>query len=217
MLNKWMSFLFRNDDFTRYTPKPWHLVYALLLLAVGTVTFGYEWYFFGFMSSFFGIILGLTILLGMNWDKVIEYWKQIEYVLEAAAKIKDAATRLELLKSMGYNVPASEITVTERREDEHGVFSGMSIRKLPVSSSIMQVIADKILMTGRMEFPAETSELGKVIPNYRKVKQYLIKNNYIVPTNPKNVRLGYSFNRKGTDVLYEYASESIKMELRKKG
>lgn len=217
MLYKIMRYLFHDDDFYRYTPKPWHLIHPVLLLASGTVATGLGWLFFGFMSSLFGVVLGLTILIGLNWDKVIEYWKQIEYVLEAAAKIKDAATRYELLKSMGYQIVPSEVTINEKQSDKHGILEHLSIKRLPISPAVMQVIADKILMTGKMEFPAEKSTLGQSIPNYRKTKQYLIRNNYIIPTNPKNVRLGYSFNRKGTDVLYEYASEAVKLQLRQKG
>src|SRR5688572_8408805 len=129
MLYKFMAVLFGNNDIYRYTPHPFHIMYSLLLMGVGFVTFYQGWDLFGVITVIFGIAMGLTIIIGLNWDKSIEYWRQIEYVLHAAAKIKDAATRYELLKSMGYNIPASEITVTERKEDEQGVFTGFRDRK----------------------------------------------------------------------------------------
>jgi hypothetical protein len=186
------------------------------MLAGGTVSFGYEWFFFGFMMSFLGSALGLTIILGMNWDKAMEYWGKIADVLDKAGSIKDIQARHEILKSMGYNVPPASVQIMETRRNEDGVFEGQSLKRVPVSSVILQLMADKVLMTGNNDFPTEQSELGKAIPNYRKVKEYLKKEGYIVPKNNRNKRGGYLFNRKGTQVLYQYASEGIKLELERK-
>ena len=213
MLYKLFGKLFGTDLY-RYSPRPWHLLYALLLMAVGTVTMGHGWIFFGLMSGFFGVLLGLTIILGMNWDKVTEYWSQIEYVLEAANKIKDTATRVELLKSMGYNVPPSKIEIIETKQDDAGTYAMDKTIIKGVSPAILQLIADKVLMSGKMNFAEQ--EYSQFVPSIRRVRDKFKAAGIIAPANKKNVRLGYTFTRKGVDTLWRYASDGVKLELERK-
>lgn len=205
-----LSKLFREDVYnTRFVPMPKHLLYAVALLFIGSGTFGYGWYAFGFLSTALGIGLGLTILVGMNWDKAIEYWDTIAHVLEAAGRIKDPIVRAEILHSMGYNVTPETVTIIETQGQnlEHGW--QQRINRLPVSPTAMQVIADKVLMSGNALF-TEPQYKG-IVPNYRKVQKELKSRNLIVKTKD-----GHVFNKKGVDALWQYASESVKLELRRK-
>lgn len=209
--------LFSQDPYEgRYIAKPHHLLYAVLLLGAGTVTFAQEWFAFGFVTFILGAALGVTIVLSMNWEKAIEYWEIINETARTMMSIKDPAVRNEIWKSMGYNFVPISAEIIETRRDENGVFQGMSRKTLPFNPAILQVVADKVLTSGKGEFPTENSPLGQEIPNYRKVKKYLKSNGYIVPTNTKNARLGYSFNHKGLSIMYEYASEGVKLELKRK-
>lgn len=213
MLYRIFSKLFGTDLY-RYTPRPAHLLYALLLIAVGTVTMGHGWTFFGFMASFFGVTLGLTIVLGMNWDKCIEYWAQIEYVFNAASKINDTAARYELLKSMGYNIPPSKIEIIETKRDELGVYEMDKSIVKGISPAILQLIADKVLMSGQTDFAEES--YGQFVPAIRKVKKQFRDAGIIAQKNKKNVRLGYSFTKKGIETLWQCASDGVKLELERK-
>lgn len=219
MLYKIVGFLLKNDNVYDYTARPHHILYVLLCLGVGTVTMRQGWYFFGFMSSFFGVLLGVTIILSINWDKSIRYWETIRSVFEAASKIKDNTTRYELLKSMGYNVLPSQVEVIETRKDEHGIFQGQSIKRYPISPAIMQTLADKVLgeyiTKGAVEFDFKEDKFN-FVPSIRKVKDKFRQDNLITPKNKKNVRLGYRWTKKGIDELYQYASEGVKIELRRK-
>src|SRR3990172_271346 len=213
MLYRLIAYLFHDDDIYRYTAKPWHIVYPMLMLAVGSVTFGYGWFFFGLVMSMLGIALGISITFAISWDKSIEYWS----MLNEFARTMIKSNNPDLWEAMGFKHPPHQIMITETKQADNESGFSMKFHRLPISPAVMQSVADKVLMSGRGEFPAENSHLGKNIPNYRKVKKYLKENRYIIPTNPKNERLGYSFNRKGLDALYEYASESIKLELKRKG
>lgn len=210
MLYRLMRYLFPSNEY-RYTPKPWHLPYSLVLIAIGTITIRQGWLFFGFMSSFFGVLIGLTIILGMNWDKAIEYWQQIEYVLEAASKIKDTASRYELLKSMGYNIPPSKIEIIETHKDDDGVYAMEKTIIKGLSPTVLQMIADKVLMSGKTEFAEE--EFGRFVPAIRRVRKLFKEGGLIAPKNKGNVRLGYSFTKKGMDTLYQSASEGVRLQL----
>lgn len=177
------------------------------------MTLGHGWIFFGFMSAFFGVLTGLTIILGMNWDKVIEYWHQIENVFEAAAKINDTAARYELLKSMGYNVPPRRIEIIETKKDEAGAYAMDKTIIKGISPAVLQMIADKVLMSGKAEFAEE--EYSQFVPAIRKVRKLFKESGIIAPKNKSNVRLGYSFTKKGMDTLYQSASQGVKLELQR--
>lgn len=210
MLYRIMSRLFANNElYGRYTPRPYHLLFALFLIAVGSATIGYDWTLFGICSIVSGIAMGVTIILGMNWDKMIEYWNEIARVLEAAAKIKDPVTRATMLQSMGYNVTPETITIieTEKETKEHGWTQ--RIQKIPVSPATMQVIADKVLASGNASF-AET-KYGTIIPNFRKVQKELKGQKLIIKT-----KSGHVFNKRGIDTLFEYASEGVKLDIERR-
>ena len=211
MIYKVLGFLFRSDAYEgRYTPRPSHLVQAVLLVGIGTVAIVFEYNAAGIVLFLFGTLLGFTVILGINWDKVIEYWETIDHVARTMMSIKDPAVRNEVWKSMGYNhVPVNaEIEVIETRRNEQGVFEGKSIKRIPVNPSTMQTIADKVLMSGKASFTEPQYKL--IVPNYRKVQKELKDNKYIVKTKE-----GYAFNKKGIEMLYEYASEGVKLELKK--
>jgi hypothetical protein len=219
MLYKVFGFLLKNDGLYKYTPHPIHFFYVLLLLGVGTATLKIGWYFVGFMSSLFGVLLGITIILGMNWEKATAYWEAIASVFDAAVKIKDSTTRYELLKSMGYKVLPSQVEIIETRQDEYGIFQGQSIKRYPISPAIMQTIADKVLgeyiTKGSVEFDFKEDKFD-FVPRLRQVKNKFKEDNLITAKNKKNVRLGYRWTRKGIDELYQYASEGVKLELKRK-
>ena len=90
MIYKLLRILFRQNDFeTRYTPKPHHIFYSLLLMAVGTVSFLYNgWRVFGVFSFLLGIGMGIIIELAINWDKMIEYWNEINTHVQLMNKVK---------------------------------------------------------------------------------------------------------------------------------
>lgn len=210
MLYNLLGKLFRQDVYSnRFTPTHWHLFYAVALLFIGSGAIAYDWIAFGLITFIFGIGLGATVLIGINWDKAIEYWAEIAHVLEAAGRIKDPVARAEILQSMGYNVTPQSITIieTEAETNEHGW--QQKIGQLPVPASVMQIIADKVLMSGKASFTEP--QYKTVIPNYRKVQKELKEKKYLIKTKD-----GHVFNKKGIEALYEYASESVKLEMKRK-
>lgn len=215
MLNRILAFLFRQDDlFPRYTPRPWHLFYALLFMALGVVTFVRDhWAVFGVFSFAIGAGLGVTIVLGMNWDKSIEYWETISRNAQIMMSIKDPLVRNEIWRAYGFNNVPTNAQVTERREDKQGEFIGLSNHTLPATPAVMQMIADKVLMSGNLTFKEEDY---KFVPKFRKVKKDFLDRKIITQNHKTNPRFSHSFNHKGVTWLYEFASESVKLELSKR-
>lgn len=215
MIYQLLGKLFHSGYLDRYTPHPIHGVWAMLIMAVGVVTFVRDgWMIFGMTSFMLGAALGFATVLSMLWEKSIQYWQAIADVFEKAGRVTDPIARAEILQSMGYKViPNQMITIHEVREEtkEHG-WQKLTHR-VPVSPTVMQLIADKVLMSGNTDF-IETNFSN--IPNFRKVHKELKAKGLLSQKNNKNVRLGYTFNRKGLDTLYEYASEGVKLELRKR-
>lgn len=216
MLYKILAPLFHQDDLERrYTPKPWHLFYALLLSAMGVVTFAYShWEIFGAFSFLTGVGLCITIVLGMNWDKAIEYWETINKNAQIMMSIKDPLVRNEIWRAYGFNSVPTNAQVTERKEDQQGVFIGLRNHDLPASPAVMQMIADKVLMSGNLKFKEE--EYSSIVKNYRKVRNDFKKREIIKQNNIKNPRFSYSFTKKGLDILYQFASEGVKLELERR-
>jgi len=177
---------------------------------VGTFAFiYYDWIAFGIVSFILGAGLGVAIVLGIGWDKATEYWS----TLDSFAQTMIRSNNPDLWQALGFKNPPAKIMIEERKTDERGNFTGFRYNPIPVSPAVMQSIADKVLMTGKTEF-VETDYSH--IPNIRKVRNELKQKGYIIPKNKKNVRLGYTWNKKGLDVLYQYASEQIKMELNRR-
>lgn len=206
-----MSYLFHNDDYYRWTAKPHQLIWSLLFMAVGTVTFTRDnWVIFGVASFILGAGLGIIIVLGMLWDKMIEYWD----TLDSFANTMIKSNNPDLWQALGFKNPPSQIMITERKEADRESGFQMKFKQIPVSPATMQSVADKVLMTGKTEFTEE--DYSSLVKNFRKVRKYMKDNGYIAPKNKRNVHLGYTFTKKGIDTLYEYASEGVKLELKRR-
>lgn len=215
MFYKLLSYLFRNDDpLARYTPKPWHIFYSVLLMALGTVSVVRDgWFWFGLICFLLGVSLGVVIDLCLGWDKAAEYWDTINQNVKLMMSIKDPNIRYEIWKSMGYNFSPTNATVTERKEGEFGEFIGLSNKTLPVSPEVMQMIADKVLFSKNLNFKEEEF---RFVPKFRKVKKYFETEKLITQNHKTNPRFSHSFNRKGLTWLYQFASEGVKLELKRR-
>jgi len=210
MIYKWLAVLFNPRYTDGYKAHPLHVVFSLFIMAVGTATFVRDgWAVFGTVAFIIGAGLGFSIVIGIGWDKSIEYWS----TLESFANVMIKSNNPDLWMALGFKAPPSKIMIEERKTDDKGNFTGFRYNPIPVSPAIMQSIADKVLMTGKTEF-LESDYAN--IPNIRKVRNELKEKGYIIPKNKKNVRLGYTWNKKGLDILYEYASDGIKMELKRR-
>lgn len=211
MLSKVMSFLFRSDMEYRYTPKPQHLLWSFFyMFAGGYIIVYYErLWILGIFTFIMGVGAGLVILLAMGWEKATEYWS----TLDSFANTMIKSNNPDLWQALGFKVPPQQVQITERKTDDKGNFTGFSFKQLPVSPAVMQSIADKVLLSGNTDF-IETN--FRNVPNYRKVQKELKKEGYILQKNKNNPRLGYTFSRKGIDTLYQYVSEGVKLELKRR-
>lgn len=207
MLYNILSKLFKQDELqARYTPYPIHLSYSLLLMASGTVSmFQNDWITFGVITFILGTLLGLTIIIGMNWDKAIEYWQVINEHIAWMSKVNNP----ELWYALGYKQVPQSIQVIEQEDRGQG-FVTTRINNLPVSPAKMNLLANKVLGSGKLDFTEE--EYGRLIPNFRQFRKDWIAQGKLVQKNKNNKRSGYVLSRKGLQVIYEFASDNMKLK-----
>jgi len=200
-----------NQFYSDNNIQPKHIFYPMLMMATGyTSLINYDWVLFGWVVFILGIFFAIVIIVGIAWRGPTEYWKQIEDTLKVMIKIKDPS----IWVSMGYKNVPTNITIEEKRIDEHGEYQGSTfIRPDNISPVIANTLANKMLMSSNVDF---TKDLyGNVSTDFRKLHNQMKQLGYIRPKNVKNVRNGYKWSKKGIDFCYQYADDEIKKLIRK--
>lgn len=190
--------------FEDYLPSPHHMIYPVLMLATGfKCLMYYNWQIFGVLMIIGACLFALVIMFGIAWRGPIEYWEKIRQTVEVMNRIKSP----EVWTALGFKSLPQTITIQEKKVDEHGVTQQWIFKKPEISPVMLNMIANKVLLSGTLDF---TEELYKdKISNFRKVQKDLKEKGYIVPKNKKNVRNGYVWSRKGVDVLYQFADQNV--------
>ena len=210
MVYKLLGKIFRSQDAYAYVAYPAHAMWGLFVMLVGYVAIIRDgWMIFGIITFILGIGLFITVIISINWENVIRYWSTLDQFANTMTK----ANNPDLWQALGFKTPPSQVLIEERKTDERGNFTGFTMYRPNVSPATMQMIADKVLMSGNSDF-IETNYSN--VPNFRKIQKQFRKDGLLSQKNNSNPRLGYTFNRKGIDTLYQFASESIKMELKRR-
>lgn len=201
-----------------YHPKPIDLYfYPLPLMLVGTITFIRDgWFWFGTISFILGVGLGVAIVLGTIWDKVIEYWEKIDNTLETIYKIKDVQIRNDVRKVLGFSEIPERITIAENIDNGQG-FISTKLHDLPITTSELQVISD-VVLSGSPFSENELVSKRKILsaPKFRKLHKALEDKSFIKPHNVNRRNQGFTVTHKGRSMMYQYASESVKLGLQEK-
>lgn len=217
MLRKLLYFLFHTDSLDgEYQAKPGHVIYSLLIMGLGArfwFTSGLEW-----LGNFFvilGFLFGITILVCLNWDKSIAYWDKIDSVLTTLHKVNNPEVWKWAHLVFGVDVPdtLSKVTVKETEDKRQGSFS-WKYHDISIPPNQMNMIANKVLGSGNTDL-SETV-YGSVIPNFRKIRKQWISEGILVPKNRNNVKNGYCLSRKGLQVMYNFASDHMKLKIEEK-
>lgn len=206
MIYNILSKLFARNEFeNEYRVRHSHLVYSILIMAVGTYSWFYPgWEMFGTLLLILGFGLGISILICVNWDKVIDYWDTLNEHIRLMNK-----SNPDIWVALGYSKPATSVQVIEQEDKGQG-FITTRIRDLPISPTQMNMVANKFLGSGSTDLPEQI--YGNIIPNFRLVRKQWIKEGILVPKNKKNVRSGYCVSRKGLNMMYQFASEHMKLK-----
>lgn len=205
-----LSKIFPTTSEYTYVAHPRQVLWGVFIMAVGVATFVFDgWFYFGTFTFIIGVLLSITVMLAINWDKAAGYWSTLDSFAQTMMK----ANNPDLWMALGFKVPPQNVMITEVKQETKDDGWQMKIHRLPVSPATMQLIADKVLLSGNTDFIETTY---KNIPNFRKIQKELKKEGLLTPKNKSNVRMGYSFNKKGIDTLYQYASEGIRLELKRR-
>ncbi len=188
-----------------------HIFYPLLMMGMGYKSMvDYDWLLFGITFFILGVILFFVVCLGIAWRGPIEYWEQIERVVKVLSKINSP----EVWHALGFKeVPKSTIDLMERKVDHNGNFTGFEYKQLSVNAVMLNTIANKVLLSGKIDFTED--RFKNITPNFRKTKEEFKKQGYITQStnHPKS---SYVFTKKGMDkVIYMYADKAIKLQVQK--
>lgn len=207
MLYKILAKLFDHNEFQgEERVRHSHLIYPLLTMATGSSLWfqkGLE--ILGTLIVILGFGMGISMLLCINWDKVIAYWMTINEHVVLMNK-----SNPDLWVALGYSAPAKTVEVIEKSDD----LNHWKISQVPVSPSIMNQVGNKVIynlsQNGSLEFTEEM--YGSLIPNFRKQRKKWIEEGKLVPKNSKNKKNGYRLSKKGYTMFYEFASDHMKLK-----
>lgn len=211
MIRKVMSILFGNNSLNTYKAHPLDMVYSIFFLALGVVTATRDnWYAFGVITATLGTLLGIAIILAIDWEKVIEYWS----TLDDFAKTMNKVTNPELWEALGFTAPEKSVQVKEIIEHGQG-FNQIKLHDLPISSAVLQSISNAVL-TGSPFSEAEIVKRRKLTtsPKFRDFQKTAREKDWVRPNNSRDNRQGFALTRKGRQVFYSFASESVKQKLK---
>jgi hypothetical protein len=172
---------------------------------------------FGVIVIILSIITWLVIDLSIVLDRYKDYWSEIGYTFEIIQRIKDVSIQNTIFQFFGFTPPPDKIQVIETEHTGQGFFT-MKMKELPVSPHIMQAIADHVLTGTPFSEPALAGR-GKVVSvnKFRQLSKKLKEQSAIKANSTASNNLGYSLTRKGQQIFYAYASESVKQQLKEKG
>ena len=191
-------------------PRPWHIWPGVLLLAIGTVSmFNNGWFIFGLIVSLIGAFSSVTTAWAVPVYQYGIYWERVK----DAIKVINATNDPEILAHFGFKRPAQQIEIIENTNLEHGQYRTTRFGTLNISPAILQAIAD-IILSGQGNFSEEEIVNKRKLlpaPKFRELQDEMEQKNILELRNKNNPRQGYAPTPKGTLVLYEAASESVRM------
>jgi len=189
----------------RYEPKPWHLVFSVLLLFTGTLAVTWQsWYWFGITVFGIGIACAAWIVYAGLCEAYAGYWDSIGYFADIMNKNKNP----DVWAALGFRMPRDSFNA----KLDTGVpnYPSTSIYRLPVSEAKFQMFSDAMLMGVTM---AESYWAGSnktfSTPEYRKFVKAMEKEKLIRLKMVDAPRQGFVLTRKGKDLLQKYASPGI--------
>jgi len=200
-----------------YHPHPKHIFISILIIAMGFATAIMDgWLWFGVIVISIGIMTAIAINVRLTVEGYRDYWAEIGYTFDTVLKIKDPAIQNVIFEFFGFTPPSNRIQIVDREDLGQGSFS-MKFKELPVSTHIMQAIADAVL-TGMSFSEKEISNRKKLVssPKFRKLQATMREQNMLKPNNSKSNQMGFSLTRKGTEIMYQFASESVKQQLKER-
>lgn len=217
MLSNILGTIFKHDGYN-YTAKPWHHWVSILLMAGGVLTFLDKiWWFFGVCIFILGFITGAWIIYDGWITKQIEYWEVVSEAVKLSIKSDNPEVKRMFYDALGIQRPSETVRVIEDVNNGQG-FISTKIHDLPVTMSELQVISDTVLSgTSFSENEIVTKRKILSAPKFRELRKTFENRQFIKPHNVKHRNQGFAITRKGQQVLYQYASESVKGELKKNG
>lgn len=194
----------------KYTAQPWHFIFPLVLFCIGVKLLSYGNEVLSEMSIGFYVVSFSSYLMIVTNGTVsvyIEYWREINHFSETMLKHRNP----DLWKALGFNPPEQKVVIETHDYSNGDNYVQYEKNVFPVTPEVMKIMAEGILLEGKTFSEGEWVVKNRLVSSskFRQLQKLFSDSKYIHPNNISNLRMGYSFTKKGVDALRGYMGKEL--------
>lgn len=190
----------------QYSPRPWHLLFSVALLALASLMLPIEnWFWFGLITILLGFGSGVWIILAGYFESYGAYWDKIAHFGEVMSKNKNPA----VWHALGFTPPEESFVMIEDNRDQAGMGATEKF-DMPCSVPAFTALCDGVLMGQPLSETFWVSNKTFTSPTFRNVKKKLEEKQAIRLKIAGKPTQGFVLTRKGKELFMRHCSAGIR-------
>lgn len=200
-----------------YTPHPAHqfIPFGMLLIAAVIATAFPSWitalvFIAVFISA---VVTCVWIAIAGKVREETDYWERIGWDIQELRRSDP-----EIWQALGFMNPPErvKVDVNVTGEPEESPYYALNSFTLNISPAKMETFANAIITGAKTLSEGDWAGDGKLFGSkeFRKFKHELLRGGFTIQNNLKDSRQGFSLTKKGEMLMYHYASEGVKSDVR---
>lgn len=188
-----------------YSPRPWHLVYSVILFALGAWCFhrGVEWYYFAV-----GVMLWILAWVVIGWivyasiaEHRARYWDSVSDAIDSANK-----SDIEKIASLGFTQKDIPNRLSVELTDKRDGSNNSKYFELPISGVKLVPLARAVLNGQAFTERRFTGTSGLLSADeFRRLRAVMRDKGLIEPISEKDSRQGYRLTKAGVELFSSIA------------
>jgi hypothetical protein len=197
-----------SDMFEHYSPRPWHLLFSVALLAIASLMLPIEnWFWFGLCTILLGFGSGVWIILAGYFETYGQQWDRWSHFAEIMAKNRNP----QVWAALGFVPPEEAFKIEiDTRSEPSSVFKTTEIYDMPCSSNAFTVLCDGVLMGQPLSETFWVSNKTFSSPTFRNVKKKLEEKQAIKLKIAGKPTQGFVLTRKGRELFLKHCSAGVR-------